>query len=85
MTRFIDNVGVQAAERHLLGSKSPLRTFTPTFVINKAEDDPDWLANIASENEERIVERDAISQEIATMEEALIEAQRHGYIRSGIV
>ncbi|KAH7356790.1 P-loop containing nucleoside triphosphate hydrolase protein [Rhexocercosporidium sp. MPI-PUGE-AT-0058] len=83
MTRFVDNVGMQVVERHLLGSKSPLRMFTPTYVINKAEDDPDWLATIASENEERTIERDAISQEIATYEEALVEAQRHGYLRPG--
>ncbi|KAG4440041.1 hypothetical protein IFR05_004491 [Cadophora sp. M221] len=83
MTRFIDNVGMQVVERHLLGSKSPLRMFTPQYVINKAEDDPDWLARIASENEEKTVARAEISQEIATLEEALVEAQRHGYLRPG--
>lgn len=48
-----------------------------------ADDNPEWLARIASENEEKTVARSAISQEIATLVEALVEVQRYGYLRPG--
>lgn len=37
MQRFVDNVCHQICERHLMGAKSPLRTFAPDLVMKKFE------------------------------------------------
>ncbi|PVH84542.1 P-loop containing nucleoside triphosphate hydrolase protein [Cadophora sp. DSE1049] len=81
MTRFIDNVGMQVVERHLLGKNSPLRMFTPSYVLRMSESEPDVLRSIAGENEEKTAEREAIEQEIAKYQQALREAERFGYLR----
>ena len=79
MTRFIDNVGVQVVERHLLGKKSPLKIFTPSYALNMADEDPDLLNSIAGENEEKTIEREGVRQEIASLQDALVQAQRYGF------
>lgn len=80
MARFIDNVGFQVVERHLLGPKSPLKVFTPSFVLKMAEDDPDLLKGIAGENEDKTAERNALIEEEATLRSALVDAMRYGLI-----
>lgn len=80
MARFIDNVGFQVVERHLLGPKSPLRIFTPSFVLTMAEDDPEMLKGTAGENADKRAERKALVEEEATLRSALVDAMRYGLI-----
>lgn len=80
MGRFIDNVGLQIVERHLLGKKSPLRMFTPSYVLNMAEEDPEKLSSIAGEHAEKTVQREDLNQEIDTLKAALVEARSHGIL-----
>ncbi|KAK0116931.1 hypothetical protein ONS96_012776 [Cadophora gregata f. sp. sojae] len=46
-----------------------------------AEEDTEKLQRIADNNFERTVEREDLSQEIATLNEALIEVRRHDILR----
>lgn len=84
MARFIDNVGTQVVERHLLGRQSPFKMFTPSHVLKMADEDPESLRSIAGENEEKTTEREEVNEEIASLKEALVEAQRYGFLQRPI-
>jgi hypothetical protein len=79
MARFIDNVGLQVVERHLLGKSSPLRIFNPVYVNKMAEENPDLLKSIAGENEAKATLRAEKIRERTSLKEALLKAQRYGF------
>jgi hypothetical protein len=79
MARFIDNVGLQVVERHLLGKSSPLRIFNPVYVNKMTEENPDLLKSIAGENEAKATLRAEKIREKTSLKEALFEAQRYGF------
>lgn len=56
--------------------------FTPSNVLKMAEEDPDFLKSIAGEDCEKTAERDGVNEEIASLNEALAEAQRYGFLRN---
>lgn len=78
MERFVDNVALQVVERHLLGPSSPLRIFTPSYIVKVAEEDPELLKSIAGENEDKTERREDITTEIDSLREALESARRFG-------
>ena len=79
MARFIDNVGLQVIERHLLGPSSPLQVFTPLFVNKTAEEDQGFLERVAGENEMRAAERRGLNQARTSLREALVMARSYGF------
>jgi hypothetical protein len=79
MARFIDNVGLQVVERHLLGKSSPLSIFNPVYVNKMAEENPDLLKSIAGENEVKATLRAERIRERTSLKEALLKAQRYGF------
>jgi glutaredoxin 2 len=79
MARFIDNVGLQVVERHLLGKSSSLRIFNPVYVNKMAEENPDLLKSIAGENEAKATLRAEKIREKTSLKEALFEAQRYEF------
>jgi len=79
MNRFVDNVGHQVVERHLLGPNSPLRVFEPDYVFRTLGEDNDALQRLAGENESKVAERAALSAEKASLESALSKAWKYGY------
>jgi hypothetical protein len=79
MARFIDSVALQVIERHLLGPSSPLRMFTPSYVVKMAKDEPELLKRIAGENEDKAAERLATTAEITSLKAALATARSYGF------
>jgi hypothetical protein len=79
MARFIDNVGLQVVERHLLGKSSPLRIFNPVYVNKMADENPELLKSIAGENEAKASQRAEKIKERTSLKEALWKAQRCGF------
>jgi hypothetical protein len=79
MARFIDNVGLQVVERHLLGRSSPLRIFNPVYVNKMADENPELLKSIAGENEAKASQRAEKIKERTSLKEALWKAQRCGF------
>ena len=65
--RFVDNVCMQATDYHLItGPNTPLRVFSPEFVIDLSNEQ---LESIAGEGETSVERRKAIEKEIATLTE----------------
>jgi hypothetical protein len=79
MYRFIDNVGHQVIERHLLGPTSPLRIFTPGYVVETLQEDHALLNTIAAEKESKLAERAALVAEENSLKVALEAAREYGY------
>ncbi len=79
MYRFIDNVGLQVVERHLLGHQSPLRKFTPSYVVTMSEKEPHLLKSIAGENQDKVERRMEITKEQALLTTAPATARTYGY------
>lgn len=79
MYRFIDNVGHQVIERHLLGPTSPLRIFTPEYVVETLQEDHALLNTIAGEKESKLAERAALVAEENSLKVALEAAREYGY------
>ena len=79
MYRFIDNIGLQVVERHLLGPESPLRKFTPSYVVTMSEKEPHLLKSIAGENQDKVERRTEITKEQALLTTALATARTYGY------
>ncbi|CZR60452.1 related to Mx2 protein (GTPase protein) [Phialocephala subalpina] len=78
--RFIDNIGIQVVERHLLGPSSPLKMFRPMQINKMADEEPEKLKSIAGEREDKEIERKEINDEKRSLEEALETAQTFGYL-----
>ncbi|KAF8865045.1 P-loop containing nucleoside triphosphate hydrolase protein [Acephala macrosclerotiorum] len=78
--RFIDNVGIQVVERHLLGPSSPLRMFRPIHINKMADEEPEKLKSIAGEREDKEIERKEINDEKRSLEQALETAKTYGYL-----
>ena len=79
MYRFIDNIGLQVVERHLLGPQSPLKIFTPSYVVTMSEKEPLLLRSIAGENQDKVERRTEITKEQALLITALATARTYGY------
>jgi len=79
MYRYIDNVGHQVIERHLLGPTSPLRIFTPQYVVETLQEDHALLNTIAGEKESKLAERAALVAEENSLKVALEAAREYGY------
>jgi len=79
LNRFIDNIGHQVVERHLLGPTSPLRIFQPEYVVRTLQEDDELLRKIAGENENKVAERAALNVEKFSLEKALSTARTYGY------
>ncbi len=64
--RFVDNVCMQGADYHLVtGPATPLKLFSPSFVLNL---NADQLQEIAGEGEAMRRKRQALSKEIRDLE-----------------
>ena len=79
LNRFIDNIGHQVVERHLLGPTSPLRIFQPEYIVRTLQEDDELLRKIAGENENKVAERAALNAEKVSLEKALSTARTYGY------
>lgn len=80
MHRFVDNVGLQVVERHLLGPQSPLRIFQPDFVVRTMSERPSLLVDVASENPDKIKKREKLEAEKESLKRALDTARTYGYL-----
>jgi hypothetical protein len=80
MARFIDNVALQVIERHLLGPRSPLRMFTPSYVVKMEQNEPSLLKSIAGEKEDKAAQRLATTAEITSLQAALDTAKSYGFL-----
>ncbi|MCJ1320535.1 hypothetical protein MMC15_005875 [Xylographa vitiligo] len=78
--RFVDNVAMQVVERHLLGSKSPIRMLTPEFVGNLSDMD---LGELAGEDAETTERRKDLRDTEAMFKKALLSWEGIRSLRSG--
>lgn len=80
MNRFIDNVGLQVIERHLLGPLSPLQIFTAQYVVQESKRDETFLERIAGERASKREERETWTRRKETLERALQTAVNYGFL-----
>jgi hypothetical protein len=80
MNRFIDNVGLQIMERHLLGPSSPLQIFTAQYVVQESQKDETLLERIAGERVSKREERETWTRKKETLERALQTAVDCGFL-----
>ncbi|KAI9647787.1 hypothetical protein NHQ30_004175 [Ciborinia camelliae] len=78
MLRFVDNVCHQVCERHLLGDKSPLRTFAPDLVTRKFQGDEEGLRRIAGEDKNQLAQREQLEEQRALLVSAMNKAREYG-------
>jgi hypothetical protein len=79
MNRFIDNVGLQVVERHLLGQKSPLNIFNAQYVVEESKKDDTLLQRIAGERATRQDHRQDCTRKKENLEKALQTAVEYGF------
>ncbi|APA11567.1 hypothetical protein sscle_08g063370 [Sclerotinia sclerotiorum 1980 UF-70] len=77
MVRFVDNVCHQVCERHLLGGKSPLRTFAPDVITRRFQGNEEALRKIAGETNQQLADRDKLRQEKELLNQAMIKAKEY--------
>ncbi|KAG4033847.1 hypothetical protein MFRU_004g03470 [Monilinia fructicola] len=77
MRRFMDNVCHQVCERHLLGGKSPLRTFAPDLVTKRFEGNEEALKKVAGENRNQLEERKRLEDSHALLRRAMEKANQY--------
>jgi len=75
LKRFMDNVVLQTAERHLLGVTGPVKIFSPEFVGDLSESE---LADIAAENYSTSVARTNVNYQVDRLQKALEIAKQAG-------
>jgi len=80
MRRFIDNVGHQVVERHLLGEKSPFKAFAPDPIVKRLQKEGDLLRKIAGEDEKQVQEREKLEKDMAMLENAMVKAKDYGVL-----
>ena len=71
-TRFIDCVCLQVIERHFVGSRGSVQTFSPTLVGRMKEDE---LQRIAGQDPSMVERRQALSEKLKRLENASALAQ----------
>lgn len=79
MNRFIDNVGLQVIERHLLGPSSPLKIFTALYVTQESEKDESLLERLARERASKRQQREEWTKKQQNLEEMLQTTESMGY------
>lgn len=77
--KFIDNIGNQVVERHLLGPKSPLSLFDSNYVYGKLNDNNELLKRLAGENVEKVAQREMLESKRRSLEMALKKASEFEY------
>ncbi|KAF7861493.1 hypothetical protein EAF04_008056 [Stromatinia cepivora] len=77
MVRFVDNVCHQVCERHLLGGKSPLRTFAPDVITKRFQGDEEALRKIAGETKQQLADRDRLKKEKDLLNRAMNKAKEY--------
>jgi hypothetical protein len=80
MDRFIDNVGLQVVERHLLGPSNPLQIFTAQYVVQESEKDETFLERIARERVSKREQREAWNRKKENLKRALQTAEDYGFL-----
>ncbi|KAJ8067433.1 hypothetical protein OCU04_004779 [Sclerotinia nivalis] len=77
MVRFVDNVCHQVCERHLLGEKSPLRTFAPDLITMRFQGNEEALRKIAGETKQQLADRDRLEREKDLLNRAMNKAKEY--------
>ncbi|KAL9114863.1 MAG: hypothetical protein Q9227_001106 [Pyrenula ochraceoflavens] len=77
MSRFIDNVGMQVIERHLLGSDGPLRVFRAQWIASMSSAKLDALVG---ESEEMKSSRTMLERNIETLSIALKRSETLNFV-----
>ena len=81
MDRFVDTIGIQVVERHLLGASGPLGILQPEHVYKVLSEDKGLLKHLAGESETKERQREELKKEQKALTDALSEAQTYGYPR----
>ncbi|CAD6444695.1 efc73118-0493-4721-8e7d-af57daba8c5e [Sclerotinia trifoliorum] len=77
MVRFVDNVCHQVCERHLLGGKSPLRTFAPDLITMRFQGNEEALKKIAGETKKQLADRNALRRDKELLRQAMGKAKEY--------